>query len=276
MRLSHPASIATASSCDCTAPVAPPTIAVQGLGIRYGDRPALTDTSFVAPAGQVTALVGPSGCGKSSALRCCNRLNDLIPTARVSGHVRIGGRDIGDAGIDLRQLRRQIGSIDQTPNPFPSSIRSNFDIPLREHRCGDKRSRTAIAEQALRDVGLWHEVQGRLSASASTLSGGQQQRLCIARALALSPMALLMDEPCSALDPMATQSIEDLIQRLRGRLTILIVTHNLAQARRLADHVAVFWVRDGVGTCIEEGPAKQVLDQGREAETRRYLSGATG
>ncbi len=252
-----------------------PLIQAEGLRISYGGRLALRDVTFGVAAGRITALVGPSGCGKTSFLNCLNRLTDLIPGCRVEGSLRLDETDLLDPRLDLLAHRRRVGMIFQRPNPFPISIRANLDLPLREHGCA-REERPLRIEACLRDVGLWEEVRDRLDAPALALSGGQQQRLCFARALSLQPEVLLLDEPCSALDPLSTGVIEELILRLRGRYTLVVVTHNLAQARRLADAAALFWLRDGAGCLVEHGPASHVFDAPREPETRDYLRGYRG
>jgi phosphate transport system ATP-binding protein len=249
---------------------------ISNLSIRYGDVRAVTDVTLEIPEGKITAIVGPSGCGKSSFLQALNRLTDLIPGCEVSGSVKLGDQCIFAApALDTISLRKRVGMVFQRPNPFPQSIRRNFEIPLREHGT-PKREIPRILERALTDVALWDEVSARLNQNAATLSGGQQQRLCIARALALNPEVILFDEPCSALDPIASMAVEKHIQALRGRFTIVIVTHNLAQARRLADSVAVFWLRNGSGRLIETGPADDVLSQPRDPDVASYLNGVNG
>ena len=227
-------------------------------------------------ARRITALVGPSGCGKTSFLSCLNRLADLVPSCSVSGAVFLDGKDIRAPDCDVMGLRRRVGMIFQKPNPFPLSVRKNLEFPLREHGLRDRAGLDRAVEAALRDVGLWDEVKDRLGAPALALSGGQQQRLCIARAIALEPDVLLMDEPCSALDPLSSGVVEDLVARLRRRYTVLIVTHNLAQARRLADQVAVFWAVDGVGRLVEHGDVQQIFDAPRDPLTAAYVRGLRG
>lgn len=251
-------------------------IRTESLSIYYREKPAFENVTLAVNSGCITALVGPSGCGKTSFLTCLNRLTDLIPGSRVAGSIRIGTDDVLQAQTDVIALRRRIGMIFQKPNPFPLSIWKNMEFPLREHGVRDKVEIAETVEKALRDVGLWNEAKDRLHASALALSGGQQQRLCIARALALKPEALLMDEPCSALDPISSGVVEDLITGLRQRYTVLIVTHNLAQARRIADHVALFWVQNGAGQLIEYGRAKDIFEAPREALTAAYISGMRG
>jgi phosphate transport system ATP-binding protein len=205
-----------------------------------------------------------------------NRLTDLIPACRVTGKIRLGALNVRDSQTDVIQLRRRVGMIFQKPNPFPLSIFKNLAFPLREHGINDREEIARIIETSLSDVGLWDEVKDRLNDPALGLSGGQQQRLCIARALALNPEALLMDEPCSALDPLSSGIVEDLIFQLRGRYTILIVTHNLAQARRIADYAAFFWMKNGSGRLIEYGPALRIFETPKEALTAAYVSGMRG
>lgn len=253
-----------------------PLLRAVGVSLYYGRKAAFRDVSLAVPKGGITAIIGPSGCGKSSFLACCNRLSDLLPRCRVEGRVAIGETEVFDASTDVIALRRQVGMIFQKPNPFPLSIRRNLELPLKEHGVSDRGEIDAIIERVLTDVGLFDEVSDRLGASALELSGGQQQRLCLARALALEPEVVLLDEPCSALDPMSSGVVEDLIASLGGRYTVVIVTHNLAQARRIADRVAFFWVRDGAGRLIEEGEAARVFEQPRNQLTAAYVGGARG
>jgi phosphate transport system ATP-binding protein len=236
----------------------------------------LRDVDLDIPSGRVTALVGPSGCGKTSFLHCLNRIVDLIPGCRVQGSVLFHGTDIYRQGTDVARLRLRIGQIFQRPNPFPTTIRKNIQLALREHGIRDRTELDARTTTALADVGLLDEVKGRLDSPATALSGGQQQRLCIARAIALEPEVLLMDEPCSALDPMASEVVEGLIQGFRDRYTVIIVTHNLAQARRVADEIAVFWSEDGVGVLVESGTASRVLTAPQDRRTADYVRGARG
>jgi phosphate transport system ATP-binding protein len=253
-----------------------PFLRTENLRLRYGTKTVLEDVTLAVPRGRITALIGPSGCGKTSFLNCLNRLTDLIPRCIVSGWVRVGDMDVFAPTTDVLTLRRRVGMIFQKPNPFPFSVRRNLEFPLREHGVRDRHRLDETIETALRDVGLWDEVKDRLKSPAMALSGGQQQRLCLARALALGPEALLLDEPCSALDPISSGVIEDLIVRLRDRFTLLIVTHNLAQARRVADEVALFWTQDGAGRLIEFGPAREVFDDPKQKLTADYLSGVRG
>ena len=253
-----------------------PLIRTCCLGVHYGNACAVRDVDLDIAPGRITALIGPSGCGKTSFLSSLNRLTDLIPTCRVTGTVRLGHTNVTDPGVDLLELRRRVGFIFQKPSPFPLSIRRNLELPLRDHGVRRRAALDEAVERALTDAGLWDEVKDRLRLPALSLSGGQQQRLCIARALALEPEVLLMDEPCSALDPIASGVVEDLIESMRGRLTVVIVTHNLAQARRIADDTAVFWVRDGAGALIEHGPTPEVFDSPRDPLTKGYIDGVRG
>jgi phosphate transport system ATP-binding protein len=254
----------------------PPHIRISDLSVSYHGRPVLESVSMDIHRGCITALIGPSGCGKTSFLSSLNRLTDLTPGCVVKGGVWLNERDIHAADIDTLALRQEVGMIFQKPNPFPLSIRRNIEMPLKEHGIGHRADIDQRVEQALRDVGLWDEVRDRLNTSALLLSGGQQQRLCIARALALNPSVLLMDEPCSALDPMSSIVIEELIQRLLPKYTVVIVTHNLAQARRISHHASFFWTRDGIGTVIESGQTKQLFEAPRHELTSAYVSGAKG
>ncbi|MCB9547817.1 MAG: phosphate ABC transporter ATP-binding protein [Myxococcales bacterium] len=247
-----------------------------GLGLAYRGRAAFAGVDLAMEPGTLTAVVGPSGCGKTSFLACLNRLDELVPGAAVQGRVLLDGADVRGPAVDVVGLRRRVGMIFQRPTPFPLSIRRNLDLPLREHGVRDRAERAARAEAALRDVGLWAEVKDRLDRPALALSGGQQQRLCIARALALRPEVLLLDEPCSALDPLASGVVEDLVRDLGARFTRVVVTHNLAQARRIADQVAVFWVRDGVGRLVEVGPTAAIFEDPQDPDTAAYVRGIRG
>lgn len=251
-------------------------ISTENLSISYFGRIVLRNVSIQAKPGKVLALVGPSGCGKSSFLASLNQMTEIIPGAKVSGTISFNGQPIGQAFSTSAELRQNVGMIFQKPNPFPMSIRRNIELALREHGERNRDSLSQITEQVLKDVGLWDEVRHRLDQSALELSGGQQQRLCIARALALKPQVMLMDEPCSALDPISAERVEQLIQSLREHYTVIIVTHNLAQARRLADHLAVFWVRDGIGEIIEQGETEQLFTRPDSEIARAYLSGLRG
>lgn len=251
-------------------------IRVSNLCVCYGRQRAFHDINFSIRRGEITALIGPSGCGKTSFLQCLNRLTDLVPGCTVSGQVFVEGMDVADPRVDSIALRRHVGMLFQKPNPFPLSIRRNIELPLREHGMRKQGELKSRVESVLREVGLWEEVHDRLNSPALALSGGQQQRLCLARAIALRPRVLLMDEPCSALDPISSGVVEDLVARLRGRYTILIVTHNLAQARRIADSTAFFWADDGIGQLVEHGPTETLFNQPSDPRTRAYVEGRRG
>lgn len=246
---------------------------LEKLGLRYGDHWAFSDVSVVIPACHITAVVGPSGCGKSSLLTTLNRLDELEPAARISGQVYWDEQDIRRKDVSVGMLRRRIGMLFQRPAPFPLSIRDNLALPLREHGCANAGERADRSEKALRSVGLWDEVADRLAAPAQSLSGGQQQRLCLARIIVLQPEVLLMDEPCSALDPLAAAVIEDLIVSLRGVYTVVMVTHDLGQARRIADRVNVLWPSANGGQLVCSGTPESVFDEPPQADPllRRYL-----
>ena len=248
----------------------------KNLSLYYDSKPAFENINFFLPKGHITALIGPSGCGKSSFLSCLNRLTDLIPKCRVEGQISLGGTNILDPKLNTINLRRQVGKIFQKPNPFPLSIWKNIAFPLKEHGIKNTQEIDHIIETVLKNVGLWAEVKDRLKTSALALSGGQQQRLCIARALALRPEALLMDEPCSALDPISSAVVEELIVSLREKYTVLIVTHNLAQACRIADYAALFWLQNGSGQLIEFGSVKQIFENPQDPLTSAYINGTKG
>lgn len=253
-----------------------PLLASQALSVSYHGRKALDAVTLAFPRNLVTAIVGPSGSGKSSYLHCLNRLNETIPECAVAGDICFEGASIHAPSVDPIALRLRIGMIFQKPTPFPLSIRENVAIGLREHfRVGRSELADRI-EAALRQVGLWQEVKDRLDAKALSLSGGQQQRLCLARALSLEPSVLLLDEPCSALDPISTGVIEDLVANLKSSTTIIIVTHNLAQAKRVADKLAVFWVREGVGYLAEAGTATKLFSGAETREASGFLTGNVG
>lgn len=252
----------------------PPSIQTERLSLSYAHKPAFKDVTLAVKSGGITALIGPSGCGKTSFLTCINRLVELTPSCKLSGRILLGDRDV--QAFNPISLRRQVGMLFQKPNPFPLSIIRNIEFPLREHGVKSREQIDAIVETVLQDVGLWDEVKDRLKAPALSLSGGQQQRLCLARAIALQPDVLLMDEPCSALDPLSSEIVEELITRLRLRYTVLVVTHNLAQAKRIADDVALFWVQDGTGRLIEFGSAAQIFAAPQHALTTAYVTGIRG
>lgn len=251
-------------------------LTVDNLCVAYGDHSVLENVSFTIYKGCITALIGPSGCGKSSFLASLNRLTDMIPNARVSGDIKIDGESIFAPNTDVNQLRRGVGMIFQKPSPFPLSIRKNLELPLREYGVRKRADIDTRIQQVLSDVGLWEEVKDRLDDPALALSGGQQQRLCIARALTLEPAILLMDEPCSALDPISSAVVEDMIKRLSGRYTIVIVTHNLAQARRIANYAAFFWMKEKVGKLIEFGQCHPLFESPKDPLTAAYVHGVSG
>jgi phosphate transport system ATP-binding protein len=254
--------------------VVPAALQAEQLTMRYGRKVAFQDVTLSVPSGRITALIGPSGCGKTSFLNCLNRLTELTPNTRTAGNVLLDGQNIQT--MDLIQLRRRVGMLFQRPNPFPLSIYRNLEFPLQEHGMRQRDRLAQIIEVNLRKVGLWEEVKDRLKSPALALSGGQQQRLCLARTLALNPEVLLMDEPCSALDPISSEVVEDLIHRLRGDYTVLVVTHNLAQAKRIADRVALFWVEDNIGKLIESGTGQQMFETPQHPLTQSYISGKRG
>ena len=248
-------------------------IAVRHLNFYYGKAQALQDVSIEIPERIVMAFIGPSGCGKSTFLRTLNRMNDVIPATRVEGEIFMDGIDIYRPGTDVVALRRKVGMVFQKSNPFPKSIFDNVAYGLRINRLtSSKAELEARVEQALRDAALWTEVKDRLKASALSLSGGQQQRLCIARALAIRPEVVLMDEPASALDPMATSKIEELIVELKKQYTIVIVTHNMQQAARVSDITAFFWL----GKLIELNPTEKMFTNPDEKLTEDYITGRFG
>ena len=258
----------------CCVPM--PIIQVENLSLRFDGKMALDNVTLDIYKGCITALIGPSGCGKTSFLSAINRLTDLIPRCHVDGRILVNNHDVRQSDTDVQVLRRQIGMVFQKPTPFPLSIRRNLTLPLNEHGVTQKNRVAALTEQVLRDVGLWDEVHDRLDKPALSLSGGQQQRLCIARALVLNPEILLMDEPCSALDPIASGVVEDLIGRLSGRYTIVIVTHNLAQARRIANYAAFFWVKERAGQLVEFGRCQHIFETPRHELTAAYVNGTRG
>lgn len=253
-----------------------PLIEIRQLAVSYHGKLALRDLSLDIASGCITAVVGPSGCGKSTLLACLNRLNDLVPGCRVDGSVRLDGLEVTGANTDVVALRRRVGMIFQKPSPFPLSIRDNLTFPLEFHGVRSRVEREHRTEVALRQVGLWQEVADRLTRPALELSGGQQQRLCLARALVLEPEVILLDEPCSALDPIASGVVEDLIASLRARFTVVIVTHNLSQARRVADDVALLWLIEGAGQLVEVGAAQQVFETPSNQLTADYVRGVRG
>lgn len=245
---------------------------IDNFNFWYGSNQALYDITMPIPKGQVTALIGPSGCGKSTLIRAVNRLNDLIDGIRISGDMRIGGDSIYDRHVDVIELRKRMGMVFQKSNPFAMSIYENVIYPLRIDGENRRRVLDEVVERSLRSAALWDEVKDRLDASALELSGGQQQRLCIARAVAADPEVLLMDEPCSALDPIATAKIEELIFSLRGEYTVLIVTHNMQQAARVSDFTAFMYL----GRLVEYGPTKTIYLNPERKQTEDYVTGRFG
>jgi phosphate transport system ATP-binding protein len=281
-RAHQPSRLASAGPRAAMPPLAPPQAApvaaavepkltVRDLNAWYGKNHALHDVNLTVPPRSVTAAIGPSGCGKSTFLRCLNRMHELIPGARAEGTLLIDGKDLLGRDVDPVTLRRRVGMVFQRPNPFPTmSIRDNVAAGLKLNRVPGNHDE--IVERTLRQSALWEEVKDRLGASALSLSGGQQQRLCIARALAVEPEVLLMDEPASALDPIATAKIEDLIHELKERYTIVIVTHNMQQAGRVSDQTAFFYM----GDLIEVGPTEKIFTNPSEKRTEDYVTGKFG
>jgi phosphate transport system ATP-binding protein len=254
------------------AAIADPIVCVRQLHLYYGRSEALKDINLNFPRFEVTALIGPSGCGKSTLLRCLNRMNDLIDDVRVTGEIEFDGSNIIDKAIDVIELRRRVGMVFQKPTPFPKSIYENVAYGLRIGGVRQKSLLDEVVEKSLRRAALWDEVKDRLHESALGLSGGQHQRLCIARAIAVSPEIILMDEPCSALDPRSTTRIEDLIAELRGEYTIIIVTHNMQQAARVSDWAAFLYE----GVLIEFGQTEKVFTKPDRKETEDYITGRYG
>ena len=247
-------------------------ITVQDMCLWYGQTQALKNISIRIPEKSITALIGPSGCGKSTFLKTLDRMNDLIPTVKITGEVKYRGKNIFDPSVDVNELRRQIGMVFQKPNPFPMSIYDNIAYGPRTHGIRAKAKLDEIVEQSLRDAAIWDEVKDRLKKSALGLSGGQQQRLCIARALAVQPAVLLMDEPTSALDPISTSKIEELAIGLKDHYTIIIVTHNMQQAVRISDQTAFFLL----GELVEYGDTEQMFAQPKDKRTEDYITGRFG
>jgi phosphate transport system ATP-binding protein len=249
-----------------------PVLEIEQFNLWYGTKQALHDIQLPVPRGQVTAIIGPSGCGKSTLLRCVNRMNDMIGSVRVRGQMRLNGDALYERGVDVIELRKRMGMVFQKPNPFPMSIYENVVYPLRIDGERNRGVLDEVCEQSLRGAALWDEVKDRLRHSALELSGGQQQRLCIARAIASEPEVLLLDEPCSALDPIATGKIEDLIRDLRGEYSVLIVTHNMQQASRISDYTAFMYL----GRLVEYGPTSDIFTNPQLVETNDYITGRFG
>ena len=259
------------------APVEDPTrntslIETQNLSLFYGAAQALKNISMTVRERMVTAFIGPSGCGKSTLLRCFNRMNDLIDHVRIDGSIRVGGQDIHARDVDVIELRKRIGMVFQKSNPFPKTIYENIAYALRLHGMKDRTELEQAVEESLRGAALWDEVKDRLHSSALGLSGGQQQRLCIARAIAIRPEIILMDEPASALDPLATGRVEDLILDLKQDFTIVIVTHNMQQAARISDYTAFFYL----GELIEFDTTNKIFTNPAKKQTEDYVTGRFG
>jgi phosphate transport system ATP-binding protein len=254
-------------------PTAEPKMIARDVSVYYGEKQALKGVSIDVHEDRVTAFIGPSGCGKSTFLRCLNRMNDTIPAARVQGLIELDGEDITSPSMDVVQLRARVGMVFQKPNPFPKSIYENVAYGPRIHGLTSSRKELEeTVEKSLKRAGLWDEVKDRLQESGTALSGGQQQRLCIARAIAVDPEVILMDEPCSALDPIATARIEELIHELRGRYAIVIVTHNMQQAARVSQRTAFFHL----GELVEYGKTSDMFTNPREQRTQDYITGRYG
>ena len=248
-------------------------IAARGVSVFYGDKKAIDDVSIDIADDYVTAFIGPSGCGKSTFLRTLNRMNDTIPGARVEGEITLDGQDIYTSGMDVVHLRARVGMVFQKPNPFPKSIYENVAYGPRIHGLTTSKAELdEVVERSLKRAGLWDEVKDRLTESGTALSGGQQQRLCIARAIAVEPEVILMDEPCSSLDPIATARIEELIAELRGRYAIVIVTHSMQQAARVSQRTAFFHL----GKMVEYGKTSDIFTNPREVRTKDYITGRYG
>ncbi len=247
-------------------------IQVNDLSLYYGEKKALKEITMEVPANKVTALIGPSGCGKSTFLRCINRMNDLIPSVSITGQMLVEGVDIYDKNVDVVNIRKKIGMVFQKSNPFPKSIYENVAYGSRINGINDKRELDEIVETSLRQAAIWDELKDRLGDSALGLSGGQQQRLCIARTLAVSPDIILMDEPASALDPISTSKIEELVHELKEQYTIIIVTHNMQQAARTSDHTAFFYM----GELIEMGKTNAIFTKPEKKQTEDYITGRFG
>jgi phosphate transport system ATP-binding protein len=247
-------------------------IETRDLRLYYGSTLALKGVNIDIPEKKVTAFIGPSGCGKSTLLRCYNRMNDLIDSVRIEGSIKIAGQDINSKDVDVIELRKQVGMVFQKSNPFPKSIYENVAYAPRLHGTRNKGDLDAIVEESLRGAALWDEVKDRLGSSAMGLSGGQQQRLCIARAIAIKPQILLMDEPASALDPIATARIEELVQELKTNYTIVIVTHNMQQATRISDCTAFFYL----GEMVEFDSTKKIFTNPSKQQTEDYVTGRFG
>jgi phosphate transport system ATP-binding protein len=253
-------------------PIETPMVEIERLSFWYGAKPALQGVTMAVPKHRITAFIGPSGCGKSTLLRCLNRMNDLVDGVRLEGSIRIGGTDISDPALDVTELRKRVGMVFQKSNPFPKSIFENVAYGPRILGVRNRDDLAGLVERSLRAAALWSEVHDRLHESALGLSGGQQQRLCIARALAVEPDVLLMDEPCSALDPIATARIEELMLELKAAYTIVIVTHNMQQAARVSDYTGFLLL----GELVEFGLTRAVFTNPRDTRTEDYITGRFG
>jgi phosphate transport system ATP-binding protein len=249
-----------------------PILSVSNLNLHYGDAQALKGINLNMARNQVTAFIGPSGCGKSTLLRCFNRMNDLVDICRIDGSIRFNGNEINDLATDVISLRRNIGMVFQQSNPFPKSIYENIVYGLRISGINDKSTLDEVVERSLKSTAIWNEVKDRLNESALGLSGGQAQRICIARAIAVNPEIILMDEPCSALDPISTLKIEELIEELKSKYTIVIVTHNMQQAARVSDVTAFFYL----GELIETGGTRKIFTNPEKKQTEDYITGRFG
>jgi len=249
-----------------------PILSVSDLNLHYGDAHALKGVNLDMARHQVTAFIGPSGCGKSTLLRCFNRMNDLVESARIDGSIRFNGDEVNDSATDVISLRRRIGMVFQQSNPFPKSIYENIVYGLRIAGVNDKATLDEAVERSLKSAAIWNEVKDRLQDSALGLSGGQAQRICIARAIAVNPEIILMDEPCSALDPISTLKIEELIEELKSKFTIVIVTHNMQQAARVSDITAFFYL----GELIEVGGTRKIFTNPEKKQTEDYITGRFG
>ena len=252
--------------------ISDPVLSIESLSLWYGDKQALDDITLDVPGKQITAFIGPSGCGKSTLLRCVNRLNDLIDGVRTEGDIRFGGTSIYDPRVDINALRKRVGMVFQKSNPFPKSIYENVAYGSRIQGINRKRDLDEVVERSLHRAALWDEVKDRLEDSALGLSGGQQQRLCIARAIAVEPEVILLDEPCSALDPIATAKIEELMVDLRKSYTLVIVTHNMQQASRVSDYTAFLYL----GRLVEYGPTERLFINPVKKQTEDYITGRFG
>ncbi|HEV8640248.1 MAG TPA: phosphate ABC transporter ATP-binding protein PstB [Methylomirabilota bacterium] len=247
-------------------------VEVDRLSVWYGPKPALQEVTLAVPKHRITAFIGPSGCGKTTLLRCLNRMNDLVEGVRIAGTIRIGGADIYDPALDVTELRKRVGMVFQKSNPFPKSIFENVAYGPRILGVRNRGDLEAIVERSLRSAALWDEVDDRLEDSALGLSGGQQQRLCIARAIAVEPDVLLMDEPCSALDPIATAKVEELMLELKNSYTMIIVTHNMQQAARVSDYTGFLLL----GDLVEFGVTRELFTNPRDKRTEDYITGRFG